>query len=74
MGLTLLAEDRDGLYRHLVERNVIPEIQWLLPVEYYEPGEDAVYLSAHNLMLQCDQRYDLPQMKYVAEVIREYYG
>ena len=73
-GLTLLAEDRDGLYRHLVERNVIPEIQWLLPVEYYEPGEDAVYLSAHNLMLQCDQRYDLPQMKYVAEVIREYYG
>lgn len=72
-GLTLLAEDRDGLYRHLVQRNIIPEIQWILPLEYYEPGEDAVYLSEHNLMLQCDQRYDLSQMKYVAEVIREYY-
>ncbi len=73
-GLTLLTEDRDGLYGHLVERNIIPEIQWILPVEYYEPGEDAAYLSAHNLMLQCDQRYDRTQMEYVCQVIREYYG
>lgn len=73
-GLTLLAEDRDGLCRHLVERNIIPEIQWILPVEYYKPGEDAVYLSDHNLMLQCDQRYGISQMEYVAQVIKEYYG
>ena len=72
-GLALLAENRDALYSHLVENNIIPEIQWILPTEYYEPGSDAMYLSRHNLMLQCDQRYDLVQMKYVADVIKEYY-
>lgn len=72
-GLALLTENRDALYGHLVEKNIIPEIQWILPTEYYEPGSDAMYLSQHNLMLQCDQRYDLVQMKYVASVIKGYF-
>lgn len=71
-GLTVLTEDRDGMYRHLVENNIIPEIQWILPTDYYEPGEDARMLSQHNLMLQCDQRYSIPEMRYVADVIEAY--
>lgn len=72
-GLALLAEDRDSLYSHLVDSNIIPEIQWILPTDYYEPGQDAKYLSAHNLMLQCDQRYDASDMERVADVIAAYY-
>ncbi len=72
-GLTLLAEDRDELYQHLVDHNIIPEIQWVLPTDYYTPGEDARYLSNHNLMLQCDQRYGIQEMQDVAEVIARYY-
>ena len=71
-GLTLLTEDRDGMYRHLVENNIIPEIQWILPTDYYEPGEAAGMLSRHNLMLQCDQRYGIPEMRYVADVIEAF--
>lgn len=71
-GLTLLAEDRDGLYRYLTEHNIIPEIQWILPSEYYEPGKEARFMSAHNLMIQCDQRYGLKEMKYVADVLEAY--
>lgn len=72
-GLTILADDRNGLYQHLVQHNIIPEIQWILPTEYYTPGEDAQYLSAHNLMLQCDQRYGIPEMKQVADAIEDYF-
>ena len=72
-GLTILADDRNGLYQHLVQHNIIPEIQWILPTEYYTPGEDAQYLSAHNLMLQCDQRYGIPEMKRVADAIEDYF-
>ncbi len=72
-GLTILADDRNGLYHHLVEHNIIPEIQWILPTDYYTPGEDAQYLSAHNLMLQCDQRYSIPEMKQVADAIEDYF-
>lgn len=72
-GLVILAEKRQELYNHLVNNNVIPEIQWILPVEYYEPGVDAQYLSDHNLMLQCDQRYDVSHMEYVADVIEEFF-
>ena len=72
-GLTLLTENRAELYSYLVERNIIPEIQWVLPKEYYVPGRDAEYLSDHNLMLQCDQRYGAEEMNYTADVIEEYF-
>ena len=71
-GLTLLTENRDRLYHYLVQNNIIPEIQWTLPIDYYTPGNDALNLSQHNLMLQCDQRYGIPEMRYVANVIEEY--
>lgn len=71
-GLTLLTENRDRLYHYLVQNNIIPEIQWTLPTDYYTPGNDALNLSQHNLMLQCDQRYGIPEMRYVANVIEEY--
>lgn len=72
-GLTLLTEERDALYRYLVDHGIIPEIQWILPVDYYEPGDDAVYLSEHNLMLQCDQRYSAEDMQYVADTIIDFF-
>ena len=72
-GLTILTEDREGLYRYLVDCGIIPEIQWILPVAYYKPGEDASFLSEHNLMLQCDQRYSEKDMQYIADTIIDYF-
>ena len=48
-------------------------LQWILPEEYYTPGEDARYLSEHNVMLQCDQRYGKKEMAFVADKIKEYF-
>ena len=74
-GFTLLADDladRDRLYSYLVNCNIIPEIQWKLPLDYYTPGADALELSQRNLMLQCDQRYGLSDMAYVCEKLEAY--
>ena len=72
-GMTILVEKREELYQYLTAHNVIPEIQWILPAEYYEPGQDAVFLSKHNLMLQCDQRYAREDMDYVENLLSAFF-
>lgn len=72
-GFVVLVENRDEFYWYLAERGIIGEIQWILPTEYYCPGEAARYLSDHNLMLSCDQRYGKEQMQYVINTIKEYF-
>ena len=73
-GFPVLVENRDACYRYLAEHGIIGEIQWRLPVDYYTPGRDAQYLSDHNIMLQCDQRYSEEQMQRTADCIKQYFG
>lgn len=73
-GFTVLVEERQKFYQYLADHRIIGEIQWILPTEYYTPGEDAQYLSAHNLMLQCDQRYEEADMELVVNRIKQYFG
>lgn len=72
-GMFLLVEDRDSFYDYLVGKGIIGEIQWVLPLDYYTPGEDARYLSLHNLMIHCDQRYTREEMCYVADSILSFF-
>lgn len=55
------------------EHNIIGEIQWILPFDHYLPGEDATYLSNHNLMIHCDQRYNVEDMKYIVDTINNFF-
>lgn len=73
-GFPILVDERDKVYRYLAEHGIIGEIQWILPDSYYTPGQDASYLSKHNIMLQCDQRYSEKEMDYTASVLEEYFG
>lgn len=73
-GFPILVEERDKAYRYLANHGIIGEIQWILPTQYYQPGEDAQYMSDHNIMLQCDQRYGKEEMKQVITCIKEYFG
>jgi dTDP-4-amino-4,6-dideoxygalactose transaminase len=72
-GLLILVEDRDAFNDYMIKHNIIGEIQWVLPIEYYVPGQDAKYLSAHNLMIRCDQRYGEKEMKYIVETINNFF-
>ena len=71
-GLVIMVEDRNKLYDFLAARGIVGEIQWLLPLDYYEPGDDARYLSDHNLMLQCYQGYDETKLKIMADAVKEF--
>ena len=72
-GFVVLVEERQEFYNYLANHGIIGEIQWILPEEYYTPGEDAKYLSDHNVMLQCDQRYGAEEMAFVVNTIKEYF-
>lgn len=72
-GLTVLTEERDAFYEHMAKNGVIGEIQWILPTEYYTPGEDALYLSNHNVMFQCDQRYTEKDMDDIANKVESFF-
>lgn len=72
-GFVVLVENRGDFYDYLAKNQIIGEIQWVLPEEYYTPGEDAKYLSEHNVMLQCDQRYGEEEMAFVVRKIKEYF-
>ncbi|MCI2062806.1 MAG: aminotransferase class I/II-fold pyridoxal phosphate-dependent enzyme [Eubacteriaceae bacterium] len=73
-GFFVLVEDRDSFYNYLIENRIIPVIQWELPLDYYHPGEDARYLSNHNVMIYCDDRYGTKEMKIIADTIKNYFG
>ena len=72
-GFVVLTEKRKEFYDYLADHGIIGEIQWILPEEYYIPGEDAKYLSDHNVMLQCDQRYGEAEMAFVVSTIKDYF-
>ena len=72
-GLVVLVEERDRFYRFLAGRGIVGEIQWVLPLEYYDPGGDARYLSQHNLMLHCDQRYTAREMHLTADAVLAFF-
>lgn len=72
-GFLILVENRNEFNEYLIEHNIIGEIQWILPEEYYVPGEDASYLSKHNFMIHCDQRYSEEDMKYIVDTINSFF-
>ena len=72
-GLQIMVSDRDDFYQYLTENMIIGEIQWILPVQYYEPGPFAQKVSDHSLMLQIDQRYGKEEMDEVVRVIGNYF-
>lgn len=72
-GFLILVENRDDFNRYLMDKGIIGEIQWVLPKEKYTPGQDAAYLSEHNLMLHCDQRYGEREMEYVVKAVKGFF-
>ena len=73
-GLVILVEDRDAFHQAMIRKGILGEIQWILPTQYYTPGEDAQLLSNHNIMLQCDQRYTPADMDEIADTIAAYFS
>ncbi len=72
-GFLILTEKRDEFYKYLINHGIIGEIQWILPKDYYAPGKDSEYLSDHNLMIHCDQRYGIMEMEYIIKTIKTFF-
>ncbi len=74
-GMLVLVEEQERFFDFLArEKKIVGEIQWVLPVEKYNPGEAARRLSKHNLMLHCDQRYGKAEMERTAEAVEAFFS
>lgn len=64
---------RDELRRFLIDRKIYCPVHW--PVSEFHSGisSKAKKIYEHELSLVCDQRYDLDNMKRIAETISEFF-
>ena len=69
-GMILYFEDeqkRNGMKQHLIENNIYPAVLW--------PNQTALKardFSAKSLLIHCDIRYTLDDMKIIADVVNNY--
>lgn len=72
LGLVVCVEDRDTLFKYLIQNNVYCNIHWR-ENDSTRQFEDADYLSKHCLTIPCDQRYNHEHMEYIYNTIKRYY-
>lgn len=73
-GLLIKVKERDLLYDYLAKHLIVGEIQWVLPTQYYAPSEHAASISDQSVMIQIDQRYDIADMDYIADTIKQFFN
>jgi dTDP-4-amino-4,6-dideoxygalactose transaminase len=73
LGFPVLAEDRDGLARHLINHQIYPPVHWALP-RVVDRGEfpEAWAVSDRILTIPIDQRYTVEDMARIVSVINSY--
>ena len=72
LGMVICVEDRDALFKHLIQNGVYCNIHWR-ENESTAQFEDSRYLSQHCLTLPCDQRYETEQMNHIYKTIKDFY-
>lgn len=70
LGFPIVIEARDGVFRSLTEKRIIPTIHWRLDNIVPRSYEDSHRLSKEIITLPCDQRYDENDMEFVAYSVR----
>lgn len=71
--LPVMAEDRDGLQRHLVEQQIFAPVLWPVGKEnapFLTAAEQEIY--GHMLALPMDQRYGEQEMVYIGRALERY--
>lgn len=72
IGMVICADDRDDLFKYLIQNNIYCNIHWR-ENESIKLFTDADYLSKHCLTIPCDQRYNRVHMDYIYNTIKSYY-
>lgn len=72
LGLVICVENRDALFKHLIQNGVYCNIHWR-ENESTVQFDDSHYLSQHCLTLPCDQRYGTEQMNHIYKTIKDFY-
>ncbi len=65
----ILVKERDMVQKILAEKKIYCPVIWPVPQDAIGVCEVADYTAKHMLAIPCDQRYDIKDMKYIADTI-----
>jgi len=69
----LVEENRDELQKWLSDNKIYCSVLWELPEDIYSNFKTSAYIADNILCIPCDQRYSVDDMKYIVDVIKEFY-
>jgi dTDP-4-amino-4,6-dideoxygalactose transaminase len=74
MGFPIIANKRDNLKNHLINRHIYPPIHWIIPNQIDSDRFPESWKVSNNILtLPIDQRYSQSEMIHIATEIRNFY-
>ena len=67
----IIVENRDKLRKYLIDKKIYCPVHWPLS-NYHKIKVNDQEIYQNELSLICDQRYNLDDMKYIVDVIKEF--
>ena len=67
----ILVENRDELRKYLISKNIYCPVHWPIS-SLHKLIDEERYIYDHEISLVCDQRYNLEDMDYICECIKEF--
>ena len=71
MFVPIIVENRDKLRKYLIDKKIYCPVHWPLS-NYHKIKVNDQEIYQNELSLICDQRYNLDDMKYIVDVIKEF--
>ncbi len=72
LGMFILTEKRDELFKHLIQNGVYCNIHWRT-YDVIAQNENSKFLSEHCITIPCDQRYNKEHIQYITKVVQEFF-
>lgn len=70
LGMVIRCDARDQLMNRLIENDIYCNVHWRLKARTENP--DIETLSMQIMTIPCDQRYDIAEMDYIADVMEQW--
>ena len=67
----ILVENRNELRKYLISKNIYCPVHWPIS-SLHKLSDEERYIYDHEISLVCDQRYNLEDMDYICECIKEF--
>ncbi len=73
-GFVILTNQRDKLFKYLIDNDIYCNIHWKLPDEVLSYSSDLSKVSNEILTIPCDQRYGKTECDYIVKKVTDFFA